>query len=176
MLQRLHNSILMRLWNCMECKTIVSDRDVHHKSYFWKILWHKMRTKLKFSNAFHPQTDSQTEVVNWRLGNLLRCLIGGHNRNWDLLLPHVQFAYNSLVNRSIGMSPFEVVYGFSKHKPVNFLPLLRLFMSRILLNHSFNICMTFVRALGSICMIIIININCMRICQGCLKNIMLVII
>jgi hypothetical protein len=38
-------------------KTIVSDRDVKFVSYFWKTLWAKLGTQLKFSSAFHPQTD-----------------------------------------------------------------------------------------------------------------------
>ena len=68
-------------------KTIVSDRDVCFMSYFWKTLWHLVGTKLKFSTAFHPQTNGQIEVVNLSLGNLLRCLVGEANRNWDSILP-----------------------------------------------------------------------------------------
>jgi len=81
-------------------KTMVSDRDVKFVSYFWKTLWHKMDTKLKFSSAFHPQTDSQTEVIQRTLGNLFRCLIGENLKTWDLILPMTEFAYNGSVNRT----------------------------------------------------------------------------
>jgi hypothetical protein len=82
-----------------------------------------MGTKLKFSTAYHPQTDDQTEVVNRSLGNLLRCLVSDHNRNRDLILPTVQFAYNSSINRSIGTSSFEVVHGYKPRKPLDLLPM-----------------------------------------------------
>ena len=72
-------------------KTMVSDRDVKFVSYFWRILWHKMGTKLKFSIFFHPQTDGQTELVNRILGNLLRCLIGKNLKTWNLILPMAEF-------------------------------------------------------------------------------------
>ena len=81
-------------------KTIVSDRDVKFTSYFWKTLWKQFGTQLKFSSAFHPQTDGQTEVTNRSLGNLLRCLVGDKPKNWDLILPIAEFAYNNSVNRS----------------------------------------------------------------------------
>jgi len=45
-------------------KIMVSDRDVKFVSYFSQTLWHKMGTKLKFSTAFHPQTDGQMKIVN----------------------------------------------------------------------------------------------------------------
>jgi hypothetical protein len=42
----------------------VYDRDVKFHSYFWKVLWGKLGTKLLFLTTCHPQTDGQTAVVN----------------------------------------------------------------------------------------------------------------
>jgi len=101
-------------------KTIMSDRDdMKFMSYFWKTLWHKKETKLKFLTIFHSQTDGQTKVVNRSLGDLLWYLIGENLRNWDLILSTVEFAYNSSVNKSINMSPFEVVHGYKLRKPID---------------------------------------------------------
>ena len=86
-------------------------------------MWHLVGTKLKFSTAFHPQTDGQTKVVNRSLDNLLRCLVGEVSWNWDSILPTAQLAYNSSVNRSIGTSHFEVVHGCTPRKPLDLLPM-----------------------------------------------------
>ena len=113
-------------------ETIVFDRDVRFMSYFWKTLWHLVGTKLKFSIAFHPQIDGQTKVGNRSLGNLLRCLVGEANRNWDSILPTAQLAYNSSVNGFIGASSFEVVHGYTPRKPLGLLhmsPHVRIFES-----------------------------------------------
>jgi hypothetical protein len=81
------------------------------------------RNKVEFSAAYHPQTDGQTKVVNRSLGNLLRCLVGENGRTWDTILPIAQFANNNSVNRSIGMSPFEVVRGYKPRRPLDLLPM-----------------------------------------------------
>ena len=91
--------------------SITSDRDGRFMSAFWRTLWKRVGTKLNFSSSFHPQTDGQTEVVNRSVGNMLRCLVGEKLGNWDLMLAQAEFAYNSSVNRSTGMSPFQIVYG-----------------------------------------------------------------
>lgn len=104
-------------------KTIVSNCDVRFMSYFWKTLWAKTGTQLKFSSAFHPQTDGQTEAVNRSLGNLLRCLVMDYTVTWDLLLAHAEFAYNNSTNRSTGCSPFEVVTGMKPRTPAVLVPL-----------------------------------------------------
>ncbi|GKD10477.1 RNA-directed DNA polymerase [Tanacetum coccineum] len=63
-----------------------------------------------------------TEVVNRSLGNILRSLIGDNTKQWDLILPQAEFAYNRSVNRTTGKSPFEVVYGRNPITPLDLVP------------------------------------------------------
>ena len=56
-------------------RSFISDCDVKFLSYFWKVLWGKLGTKLLFSFTCHPQTDGQIEVVNRTLSTLLHTII-----------------------------------------------------------------------------------------------------
>ena len=67
-------------------RSIISHRDSKFVGCFWKALWKKMGTKLKFSSTFHPQIDGQIEVVNRSLDNFLRCLVGNKPSNWEMVL------------------------------------------------------------------------------------------
>ena len=74
-------------------RSIVSDRDSKILSPFWRTLWGKLGTKLLFSTTCHPQTNGQTEVVNRTLGTLLRTVLKKNLKNWEVSLPHIEFAY-----------------------------------------------------------------------------------
>ncbi|RVW98899.1 Transposon Tf2-8 polyprotein [Vitis vinifera] len=82
-------------------KTIVSNWDAMFMSYFWRSLWKMLKTKLKFSSAFHPQTDDQTEVVNRSLDDLLCCLVGEHVT--DAFSKHIHDLHED-VRRKIALS------------------------------------------------------------------------
>ena len=76
-------------------RSIVSDPDSKFLRHFWKVLWDKLDTKLMFSTTSRPQT----EAVNRTLSQMLRCFIFGNPRVWEEdLIPHIEFAYNRIVN------------------------------------------------------------------------------
>ena len=55
--------------------TIVSDRDPRFTSKLWKEFQEAMGTELKFSTAFHPQTNGQSERTIQVLEDLLRSCV-----------------------------------------------------------------------------------------------------
>jgi len=62
--------------------SIVSDRDPVFKSHMWRNLFKMAGVQLRFSMAFHPQTDGQSEIVNKVLAMYLRCATGDRPRAW----------------------------------------------------------------------------------------------
>ena len=84
-----------------------------------KNLVYWLGTLLTYNTSHHPQTDGQIEVTNRSLGNLLRSYVGGNLKQWDMILSQIEFAYNRSLHQSIGMSPFEVVYGVNPIGPLD---------------------------------------------------------
>ncbi|KAL4032890.1 hypothetical protein IC575_005973 [Cucumis melo] len=98
--------------------SIVSDRDARFTSKFWKGLQTAMGTRLDFSTAFHPQTNGQTERLNQVLEDMLRACAFEFPGSWDSNLHLMEFAYNNSFQATIGMTPFEALYGKCCRSPV----------------------------------------------------------
>nr|GFB65052.1 DNA/RNA polymerase superfamily protein [Tanacetum cinerariifolium] len=97
---------------------IVSDRDPRFASRFWKGLQKAWGTRLKFSTAFHPQTDGQTERTIQILEDMLRSCALEWTRNLDDYICLVEFAYNNSWHASIKCAPFEMLYGRKCRAPI----------------------------------------------------------
>ncbi|CAH9114854.1 unnamed protein product [Cuscuta epithymum] len=97
---------------------IVSDRDSRFLSQFWKELQTAMGTKLKLSTAFHPTTDGQTERTIQTLEDMLRACVLDLQGSWDEHLDLVEFSYNNSYHASIGMAPYEALYGQKCRSPL----------------------------------------------------------
>jgi hypothetical protein len=92
-------------------KKIVSNRGTQFTSMFWERLHETLDTQLRFSSAYHPQTDCQTKRVNQILEDMLRAYALQCGRSWDKSLPYAEFSYNNSYQESLKMAPFEMLYG-----------------------------------------------------------------
>ena len=75
--------------------SVVSDRDPHFVSNFWRGLQEAMGTQLNFSTAFHPQTNGQSERTIQILEDMLRACVLDFGGSWSDYLPLAEFAYNN---------------------------------------------------------------------------------
>jgi hypothetical protein len=74
---------------------------------------------LKFSSAYHPQTDGQTERTNQILEDMLRACALQDKIDWDKRLSYAKFSYNNNYQTSLKMSPFEALYRRNCRTPLH---------------------------------------------------------
>ena len=98
--------------------SIVLDRDPRFTSRFWSSLQDAMGTRLHFSTAFHPQIDGQSKKTIQTLEDMVRACVIEFKGSWDTHLSLMEFAYNNSYQSSIGMAPFEALYGRKCRTPV----------------------------------------------------------
>lgn len=116
----------------------MSNRDPKFLSHFWKELWGSLGTKLLFFTSY-PQMDGQIKVVNMTLGpmlyvvvmdgqfevmnrtlgSMLHIVVHEKLASWEGHFSLVKFTYNQVIHRTIGMTPFKVVYGFNPLTPID---------------------------------------------------------
>ncbi|KAJ9547559.1 hypothetical protein OSB04_020102 [Centaurea solstitialis] len=92
---------------------IISDRDSRFTSKFLSAFQRELETHHAFSTAYHPQTDGQSERTIQTLEDMLRACVLEFGGSWDVHLPLVEFCYNNSYHSTIGMTPYEALYGRS---------------------------------------------------------------
>ncbi|GJV27436.1 putative reverse transcriptase domain-containing protein [Tanacetum coccineum] len=97
---------------------IISDRDSHFMSRFWRSLQKALGTNLDMSTAYHPQTDDQSKRTIQMLEDMLRACVIDFGSSWDRHLPLVEFSYNNSYHASIKAAPYEALFGHKCRSPV----------------------------------------------------------
>ena len=94
----------IRLWGCP--RTILSD---HELQFFCKLS--QLNTSRVGCGYYHLNWNGCVERVNHTMGQFLAMIVNERQDDWDLHLPHVEFAYNNSVSAATGLAPNEVHMG-----------------------------------------------------------------
>ncbi|GKB99839.1 hypothetical protein Tco_0985976 [Tanacetum coccineum] len=97
---------------------IISDRDSHFTSNFWRSLQKALGTNLDMSTTYHPQTDGQSERTIQTLEDMLRAYVIDFGSSWNRHLPLVEFSYNNSYHARIKAAPYEDLYRRKCRSPV----------------------------------------------------------
>jgi len=91
---------------------IVSDRDTRFQSGFWQRLQEAFEILLRFSTAFlFLAMNGQMEITIQMLEDVLWPCALDFKRMWDEQLVLIEVSYNNRYDFSIGMAPYEALYG-----------------------------------------------------------------
>ena len=89
---------------------ITIDRDLLFISNFWLSLCYHLWIKLRYSTAYHSQTNEQIKRQNQILESYLRCYINYQQNNWTQWLSITEFVYNNNIHAIIDKSFFELMF------------------------------------------------------------------
>ena len=66
---------------------------------------------MNLSTTYHPETDGKTERVIHFMEYMLRMYVMDNQTQWEMYLPLQEFSYNNSFHSSIGIPPYEALYG-----------------------------------------------------------------
>nr|GEW25709.1 hypothetical protein [Tanacetum cinerariifolium] len=88
---------------------IIYDRDGRFTLDFWKTFQKALGTNLDMSNAYHPETDGQSERTIQTLKDMLRACMIDFRKGWVKHLPLVEFSYNNSYHASIKETTEKII-------------------------------------------------------------------
>jgi len=104
------------LFNTIVCRygmveSILTDQGANFESKLFKHLCELIGSKKIRTSTYHPEGNGKTERVNKTVKPCLAKFVNDAHSDWDLFLSMAIAAYNSSVHSTIGISPFEAMFG-----------------------------------------------------------------
>jgi len=123
-MQFLETNILSR-FGCLE--KIITDNADAFKSKRMINYCHKYHITLGHSTTYYPQGNGLAESSNKSLINIIRKVLEENKKNWHKKLINALWADRLTTKRSIGTSPYELVYGMEAIFPSSLgIPMIKL--------------------------------------------------
>ena len=92
-------------------EVLITDRGTAFTAELTQAILRYSHTSHRRTTAYHPQTNGLTERLNKTIADMLAMYVDVEHKTWDAILPYVTFAYNTAVQETTHMAPFNLVYG-----------------------------------------------------------------
>jgi hypothetical protein len=100
-------------------RVLLTDRGTNFMSNVLREVNEFWGVKQSFTTPYHPQTDGMVERFNRTLAKLLASHVDDNQRNWDVILPYVVYAYRTTVHEVTKETPFFLMYGRDPVTPLD---------------------------------------------------------
>ena len=99
-------------------RMVISDGGTHFtdKNFHHYLMKHGIGHNIAI--PYHRQTSGQVEISNKQIKNILQKTINKMGTAWKDRLPDALWAYRTAYKTTLGMSPYQLVYGKTYHLPV----------------------------------------------------------
>ncbi|KAM7288282.1 Transposon Ty3-I Gag-Pol polyprotein [Ixodes scapularis] len=92
-------------------EVLITDRGSSFMAQLTQEILRLSHTSHRRTTAYHPQTNGLTERLNKTIADMISMYVDVEHKTWDEVLPYVTFAYNTAVQETTGVTPFQLVHG-----------------------------------------------------------------
>jgi hypothetical protein len=93
-------------------RSLTVDNGKQFDSDNFKSFYKRIGTKIAFASVYHPESNGAMERANRIVFNAIsKTLFNLHKGKWIEELPKVVWSHNTMVSRTIGFTPFNILYG-----------------------------------------------------------------
>ncbi|XP_066946149.1 uncharacterized protein [Macrobrachium rosenbergii] len=100
-------------------KVVQSDCGTNFVSKYFKEKMAELGIKHVTSSPYHPESQGALERFHQTLKSMIRKYCLSHGSEWDKELPYLLFAFRSAPSQSLGLSPFNLVFGHCVRGPLD---------------------------------------------------------
>ena len=97
---------------------IHTDQGTEFKNKLWKDLMDRLQIEKTETPPYNPQSNL-VERFHRVMNAIMRCYMDRGDRNWESYIPMCCFAYNTKINSTTGVTPFEAFLGRPAKLPID---------------------------------------------------------
>ena len=97
------------LWGCPA--TLLSDSGLQFCAQLTTAVYKLLGVHKLTTSVYHPSGNGGVERETYTIGEMLAMVCNEHQHDWDVHLPHVEYAYNNSVTAATGLTTNEVHIG-----------------------------------------------------------------